>query len=256
MQINATSFDPSNTSKFYRYEYEETYKIVTPAWSDMNLVLVPPPVPGPLSTYNVTLIPRPNPDSKICYGTKSSDDIILTDTNDKEEDRVDHTVRFISNQDYIISYRYSILVKQYVQNLAAYTYYKTLKELSGSGGNIFSQNQPGFFYGNIKSSVNPDEKVIGFFEVSSVSSKRIFFNYSDLFPGENLPPYKVDCTGTAMNFCFNPNNPDCKGSSIVSALMLDSLLYWMGSTPVYVMVAPECGDCTRFASNIIPPFWE
>jgi hypothetical protein len=57
-----------------------------------------------------------------------------------------------------------------------------LKELSGSDG-ILSQNQPGFFFGNIKSVENPNEKVIGYFEVSSVSSQRIFFNYEDVFPG-------------------------------------------------------------------------
>jgi len=255
VQINASSFDPSNTSKFYRYEYEETYKIVTPAWSDLNLVLIPPPIPGPHSSYGVELVPRPNLDSKICYGTKASDDIILTDTNDKGEDRVDYTVRFISNQNYIISHRYSILVRQYVQNLAAYTYYKTLKQLAGSGGNIFSQNQPGFFYGNIKSATNPDEKVIGFFDVSSVSSKRIFFNYSDLFPGEPLPPYVVECNIQNFNFCFAPTN-ECSGGALVSGLLMNSFLYFSGSHPLYSMVAPECGDCTRFASNVIPPFWE
>jgi len=75
--------------------------------------------------------------------------------------------------------RYSIFVKQYVQNFAAHTFYQTLKDISGSES-ILSQTQPGFFAGNIKSDDNPNEKVIGFFDVSSVSNKRIFFNFSDL----------------------------------------------------------------------------
>ena len=32
VQIRVTNYDPSNTSKYYRYEYEETYKIVAPVW--------------------------------------------------------------------------------------------------------------------------------------------------------------------------------------------------------------------------------
>jgi hypothetical protein len=30
VEIIVTSFDPTNTSKYYRYEYEETYKIIAP----------------------------------------------------------------------------------------------------------------------------------------------------------------------------------------------------------------------------------
>ena len=253
--INVKSFDPSNSSKYYRYEYEETYQVIAPAWSDMTLLLIPPPTPGPFSGYNVQLIPREDLDTKICYPTKKSEDIILANTSLQTEDRLDYTVRFISDQDYIISHRYSILVHQYVQNLAAYTFYKTLKEISGSGGNILSQNQPGFFYGNIKSATNPDKKVIGFFDVSSVSSKRIFFNYADLFPNKPLPPYVTDCVSQHFTFCFGPSET-CNGSALVSALLTDSLLFFNGSHPNYNMVPTACGDCTILGSNIIPPFWE
>ncbi|MFT3793368.1 DUF4249 domain-containing protein [Flavobacterium sp.] len=256
VEIRTNSFDPNNTSKYYRYEYEETYKIIAPTWSEFSLVLVPPPTPGPPSTYGVTIVPRENLDTKICYSTKKSDDIILTSTNELSEDRVDFPVRFISDQSYIISHRYSILVRQYVQNLAAYTFYKTLKEVSSSGGNILSQNQPGFFYGNLKSVDNPDEKIIGFFEVASVSSKRIFFNYADLFPGEDLPPYVVECGTSTYLFCFGPGNPQCRGAAVVSGLQTQSLIYVSGDEPSYVMSAAPCGDCTLFSSNVIPPFWE
>ena len=215
--INVKSFDPSNSSKYYRYEYEETYKVIAPTWTDFSLVLIPPPTPGPLSSYSVEVTPRADLNTRVCYATKESDDIIQTNTSLQNEDKLDYTVRFISDQSYIISHRYSILVRQYVQNLASYTFYKTLKEISGTGGNILSQNQPGFFYGNVKSASNPDKKVIGFFDVSSVSSKRIFFNYTDLYPNRPLPPYKTDCTLVNFNFCFGPSET-CNGGALVSAL--------------------------------------
>lgn len=253
--INAKSFDPTHASNYYRYEYEETYKIIAPAWNSQSLILIPPPVPGNFSTYQVQLVPNENLDTRICYTTKKSNTVIVTDTKTQNEDRVDYTIRFISDEDYIISHRYSILVHQYVQNLAAYTFYKTLKDISGSGEGILSQNQPGFFYGNLKSTNNPEKKVIGFFDVSSVSSKRIFFNYSDLFPGEDLPPYVVNCEGKSYMFCFGPSE-FCNGNALVSGLLMNTLLYMDGINPSFVMVPSECGDCTRFSSNVIPPFWE
>lgn len=138
------------------------------------------------------------------------------------EDRVNYQIRFLNDDSYLITNRYSILVKQYVQNLAAYTYYQTLKKLSGSES-ILSQNQPGFFSGNIKSTQNPSEKVIGFFDVSSVSSQRIFFNYSDIFPGEISYSFPFSCPPITdenlynyeFNFCFDPAPADCDGPLMI-----------------------------------------
>ena len=37
VDITANSFDPTNTSKYYRYEYEETYKVIVPFWAPDSL---------------------------------------------------------------------------------------------------------------------------------------------------------------------------------------------------------------------------
>lgn len=243
VQINVNSYDPSATSKYYKYEYEETYKIIAPKW-----VLNKAVVTGP---KEVSLFPRTT-EAKTCYSTKTNADVIITTTAGLNEDRINFPVRFISNQNYIISHRYSILVRQYVESLAAYTFYKTLKQLSATGS-ILSQNQPGFFYGNIKSVENPDEKIIGFFEVSSVSSKRIFFNYADLFPNEALPPYYTKCDELVLNFCFI--SPGCSGDQIIEGLNDNTLVHFYRDGNVYHMYTAPCGDCTTFSSNIIPSFW-
>jgi hypothetical protein len=125
----------------------------------------------------IALVPSPL-DIQICYGSKKSVDIIQTSTTNLQEDRVNFPVRFISDQSYIISHRYSILVRQYVQSIEAFTFYKTLKEISSSSS-VLSPKQPGFVNGNIKCVTDTESKVIGFFDVSSVSSKRMFFNYAD-----------------------------------------------------------------------------
>jgi len=248
VEINVNSYDPTNSSKYYRYEYDETYKIIAPYWNASRAI-----VTGTSGDYEIRIIPREQ-ETRTCYSTKKSTDVLLVNTNELNEDRVIFPIRFISSKNYIITHRYSILVTQYIQNLASYTYYKTLKKISGSDG-ILSQTQPGFFYGNIKSNDYPNEKVIGYFEVSSVSQKRIFFNFSDLFPDENPPPYFTKCELKSFGFCFDYAIPECDGYNLISAIQTNSLVYYSGLNDHYDMVIPPCGDCTSFSSNIKPPFW-
>lgn len=256
--IVVNSYDPQANSKYYRYEYEETYKIIAPEWNLEKAILLPPREGS--DHEDIGVAPRDPGETKTCYSTVNSIDIIQTSTVGLNEDRVNFPVRFISNKNPIIMHRYSILVRQYVQSLAAHTFYKTSKQLSGNGS-ILSQTQPGFFYGNLKCDTNPNEKVIGLFEVTSVSSKRVFFNFTDLFPNDPTPPYFTNCELKLYGFCFIPENPECKGSALISAIRGNDLLYaghyynFEGGYDVYQMVPPICGDCTKFSSNIIPSFW-
>ncbi len=244
--IRVNSFDPTATSTYYRYEYEETYKVIAPKWLPIKLVWND----GPAFEAN-------SKSTQTCYGSKKSIGLMLVNTNKLKEDRVDYLIRFISDQDYIITHRYSILVRQYVESLGAYTYYNTLNKTAVSGGTITSPTQPGLLLGNLRST-NGDSKITGYFDVCSVSTERIYFNYSDLFPGKFPPPYAVDCT----QFCYDkePNNPvPCTHCChYLEDLPSGNIAYYSGdgtkTLETYWVDAP-CGDCTKIASNIKPPFW-
>lgn len=260
--IFAKSFDASNTSKYYRFEYEETHQVIAPRWINgeaiVTLADMLPPYPAALNIFARTT------EARVCYSNQKSDKIILTSTNDLAEDRIDFPVRFIKSNDYFIANRYTILVRQYVQNLAAYTYYKTLRDLSSSNG-ILSQSQPGFFFGNLKSESDPLEKVIGFFDVASVSSKRLFFNYRDIFPGQFEPAYPFKCPDIDDNnrneyvqkFCFTAslNGPSCFGLNILNDIYYKRRVYFENDGDKYTLYPIQCGDCTSFSSNIKPSFW-
>jgi len=248
VNIRVSSYDPTNTAKYYRYEYEETYKIIAPEWRLRKAIVI-----DGINGGDPTLETIPNsPDTKVCYTTKKNTEIILTSTAELKENRIDFPVRFISNQNYIISHRYSILVKQYIENLASYTYYKTLKKIAGSG-TLLSPLQPGILYGNLKSTNNSNAKIIGYFDVASVSSKRIYFNYEDLFPGEALPPYYVKCDQQDVLFCFGPE--PCLGPALVYAFSMNTMTYSYHDGILYHIYPAPCGDCTTFSSNIKPLFW-
>jgi hypothetical protein len=246
MSFNVDSFDPKKSANYYRYEYEEAYNIIAPNWVSIDFVLNagPEPVLGIRSE-----------DQKTCYKTSASKSIIQTSTVNLNEDRVSKfAVRTIASDDPIISHRYSILVKQFVQSAEAYTYFNILDQLSGTG-NLFSTLQPGFIPGNIRSAENSDEKVIGFFELTTVSEKRIFVNYRDLFPTENRPPYFTPCSITAPLLEDNGATPlrDAIESGWVKYLSSNSPSEFEGP---YRVVPTPCGDCRVIGSNEKPEFWE
>ena len=255
MFIYVDSYDPSGQSKYYRYEYEETYKIIAPYWSPADLKVI-----SGLPIPEFEIVAR-DQEEQICYGTQVSNGIILETTTEYNEDRVSKfPVRFIDRNNYILSHRYSILVKQYVQTRAAYAYYETLESLSGSES-LFSQLQTGFLEGNIHSQSDKGENVIGFFQVSTVSEKRLFFNFNDFFPGERLPDYVVDCTLVAPIVVDEGG-----GSPLLNAMEFDLIRFYeeydtannplnFGSYGPYLMVATPCGDCTAIGSNVVPDFW-
>ena len=165
-------------------------------------------------------------------------------------------VRFIERDNYILTHRYSIVVKQFLVSPETYAYYDVLKKLSQSETNAFSENQPGFLPSNIFSTNNSGENIAGYFEVSSVDEKRIFFNYEDFFMGEDPPPYYSDCLITA------PTDEGEYGKRLLLNLLYrDALRYYglnfsktYGPGP-YEMVPPACGDCTVLGSNIVPDYW-
>lgn len=242
ISIYMDSYDTSENSRYYRYEYEETYKIVAPYWSAYDLVSAPNKEDG------VSLVLKTK-EERVCYNTVKFNEIILKNTNKYGENIIEpFLVRFISRDNYIISHRYSMLVKQYALSREAYNFYETLKDFSESGS-IFSENQPGFIYGNIVSEDDPEEKVIGFFDVSMVFSKRVYFNFYDFYLGE-MRSYPSSCLITSP--------PE---SSLWSLMNSGTVKFQNeneggeGDGPYY-LVPLICGDCTVLGTNIVPDFWE
>lgn len=251
ISIIAESYDASRNSNFYRYEYEETYKIVAPFWSSQETEIILRTFPFKVGLTNKTK------EDRNCYKTEKSEHIILTETATLSEDRVNFSVNFLEKSDFKITNRYSILVKQHIQSREAYTFYKILNNLSSSES-LFSQMQPGTLIGNIVSNDNVNENVLGFFEITSVSSKRIFFNYSDFYQGE-LPEYIEKCEVIAPTL---RRPKDIESSPLIEILDKGKYIYYMDNPKTethlkgpYLLVSKACGNCTELSSNIKPNFW-
>lgn len=240
--ILVDSFDPTGNSANYLYQYEETYKVIAPDWAPLDYV-----IQNLDGTEILELLPR-SLDEQTCYRTVVSSSIILANTSNLSEDRIsDYMVRFIDSNNYILSHRYSILLKQFVLSNAAYTFYERLN-LFSENESLFSENQPGFLEGNILSE-DSREKVLGFFSISSVSEERIFFDYEDFFPDERLPEYVDPCRPSGIN------------AGLLEQVRANVVKYFgiiednVTGEVKNAVVPRVCGDCTVLGSSEIPEFW-
>lgn len=231
---------------YFRYEYEEDFKIQSPMIANYNLEIV---------DGEIAKVPKVK-EEYTCYGQDASIDINIVNTSSFNRNRVGgHVIKFLDRGDPKIAHRYSMLVRQFVISQQAYAYYNILKELSQSES-LFSQNQPGFLKGNIFSLSNPDESVIGFFSVASETSKRTFFTFEDFFdPMEGKGSLAKNCD------IQRPEVP-----KLIELIKIGSVKFLEpiqapaepddeGSGP-YRVVPTRCMDCTVYGTNEVPEFWE
>ncbi len=272
VQFYIDSENQDNSTGYFRYEYEETYQVVAPFYYPFTALLtdyfdafndVPGPIPNLEAFYNVTIVPR-SQEEGICYSSNQQKGIIVTTTNNLTNDNVvKFPIRFINKENAVLRDRYSIKVRQYGQSIESYTYYETLDNL-GNVDNILSQSQPGFVFGNINSLSNPSINVIGFFDVSSISEKRIFVDYADFDIPQ--PDYLYECDVRILEFNDNTVNDGDRNERIAIYVLLTRFMdensnYEIAAPPTpntngtWTLVNPECGNCTSVSSNIRPDFW-
>lgn len=244
------SANSSREGLYFRYEYEETFKVVAPFWNDKLLKITNPDFPFAFEVVDDVN----NLHKQVCFKTQNSSTIILAETGTFGEE-ANKSVRFIERDDYIISHRYSLLVKQYVQSANSYNYYRVLSKISTSQ-DLFSQSQPGKLESNIKAE-GTATSVVGVFEVSSVSEKRIYINFTDFFP-DTVIGYAVDCEFSSPTINLGLSQVD---SFLIMVLEGGFYIYYMenGSTSdhmgPYNLVTTACGDCSVIANSEKPDYW-
>ncbi len=247
------TYDPSGVSKFYRFKYIETYKIIAPFWRPEDVIVLINVEDTRCGTFG--FVPRPL-SQQTCYATQRSNTIILANTTSLEGDKLSRfPVRFINKSDFIITHRYTALVKQFVISEEAYNFLRILDDLSSSES-LFSQIQVGFIPGNIISESNPNEKVVGFFDVSFVSEKRVFFNFEDLFNGEPPPLFIFPCETLA------PLEATLSGCPLRAAVFSGRWKFLdinKDSDPEdpspFILITSVCGDCRELGDVEPPDFW-
>ncbi|WP_055445642.1 DUF4249 domain-containing protein [Lacinutrix mariniflava] len=265
VQIFVDSENSNPNTQYFRYDFEETYKIVAPHDYPVGVNFynyeTSPSLCRPVY-YDIDFFDKTQEES-ICYSSRRNTEIIQASSINLSQNTISRLpIRFITEDALddvidtsILRDRYSIKVRQYIQNLEAYNYYKLIATL-GNTESVLSQNQPGFVVGNLNSLNN---KVVGYFEVASVAEQRIFFNFNDV--NIPYPRYLYECDYRELDYNDNSNG-DCDGDPNDRNLLYIyvtsenyELTNYLPGTVTYSIAKEECVNCTTIGTNIQPDFW-
>ncbi|MBN8865019.1 MAG: DUF4249 domain-containing protein [Sphingobacteriales bacterium] len=237
VDIKVNSHDDANKTKYYRWEYDETWEIRTYFFSKYIY-----------ENRRVRERVMPAEDVSTCWRNRSSTNILVGTTTRLESDVISKMpVTSFSNGDDRIGVRYSILVRQYALDKDAYEFYDLLRKNTESIGTIFDA-QPSEVKGNITCLTDPSVPVIGYVTASSIEEKRIFISASQV-PDWRFPQICEVQTVTPDSVVYyfeilgySPFEADIPPGTIVPKA-------YFGSYGV-------CVDCTkRNGTRTRPSFW-
>jgi hypothetical protein len=160
------------------------------------------------------------------------------------------------------------LVRQYGLSKDAYDFWQNLQKNTQQLGSIFDA-QPSQINGNIHSTSNADEPVIGYVSVGNYTTKRFFIDQHNLPPWIDIPSAPTGCPAHGylfkyidpvsgllfnqvdayLNYNKSPSATEIPIEGIYNKLTHERL----GFTASY----PECVDCRlAHGTNKQPDFWK
>jgi hypothetical protein len=238
VRIFVNTHNPEGNTRYYRWEYDETWELQSSYYSYYKMVSGSP-------------MERQLPEDQVftCWRHFRSSELLLASTTQLSDDVVfeKFLLRIPEGSDKL-SQRYSVLVRQFALTKEAYEFYQLIKKNTESLGSIFDP-QPSEITGNIKSLSDPAEKVIGFVTAAAAQEARLFIRRSQ------VPQWTF-----RMN-CYEeitvPNNRDSIEKYFTANTFLPYSALKIGFRVIeYYGARGPCTDCTlRGGSTEKPWFW-
>lgn len=233
--IYANTHDPLNNTRYYWWDFEETWQYRTPN----------------ASIYGVNngriYVRPPEEQTQDCWTTGNSKGILIGTSSLLTDDVISmQPLLTIGNKDSKIYVRYSILVSQYGMTAEAYDYWKKIKNNSQQLGTLFDE-QPSQLRGNMYSVSDPGEPVIGFIGAAKQQQQRVFIQHDQLADW-GFDPF----TGYICAPLIVAQNPDPYEYNYD----VPGYVPWYFVTGGLYLITRECVDCTlRGGTNQRPSFW-
>ncbi|MGZ3810729.1 MAG: DUF4249 domain-containing protein [Mucilaginibacter sp.] len=174
LSVFTAAHDPSNSTRYYRWDYTETYIYESGLTSYYKFEN------NHYYETEKSIFRKPAELINTCYDTDTSTTVILNSSAKLAQDVINvNAITQVSASSEKVLHRYSILVKQYALTRGAFDFWTLLKTNTEKLGGIFDA-QPTQLNGNIHCITTPSEPVIGYISVCTVSQKRIFIDRTDL----------------------------------------------------------------------------
>ncbi|MEQ8532326.1 MAG: DUF4249 domain-containing protein, partial [Imperialibacter sp.] len=171
--IFVDTHDYTNSTKYYRWEWEEDWEIRVPYPNTYDWI-----------TYEDGKFGFPKENGNqigLCYSHQVGRNIHIATTNQLSSDQISKfELNYVTTRDgYKLRSLYSILVRQYVLDEEAFLYWSELEKTSETLGTLFDP-QPYELRGNVFNTDDPDETVLGYFGASTVEEKRLYITREQL----------------------------------------------------------------------------
>ncbi len=221
--------------QYFRYEWEEGYKIATP-------------YPARYRVNEDSTLEYMDTSLGICYQERFSNELFYSTTNTSTANQIiEFPIRFISEEQQQLRTRYALLVKQFAISESAYLFYKQLNENNQSGGSLFDQ-QSGTVIGNITSIDNPNQNILGYFEAAGVAEKRSYFKPGD-FEEFDFPRYPYNCPYSEII----ETTSDSAGYFVEQGANVFLYDPFLDQVSIHTR---SCTDCSFYATLTPPTYWE
>ena len=248
VQLYMNTHDPQNNSRFYQWEYTETWQFRSAFGSTIKYFIIPGSPGG--NFYSVGFRNQSDYDSAhqilMCWRTNLSSNLVLGSTEKLNNDVVFLPLTFIPPGAQRLSILYSIDVKQHTWTKAGYDFLQRMKKNTEATGSVFDA-QPSELNGNLRCISNPDEPVIGYFNISFLQEKRIFISRSDLTDWN----YNSGCIQIELDNKSDVIAANGQGLMPTTPAKLDPF----GGIISFYVSEPICVDCTLTGSRKKPSFW-
>lgn len=167
VNVLVSTEDPTQMSRYYRWEYEETWRYGAAFVSSIIL------------DNNEVRYRNLDELIHLCYQSERSSAILIATSKDLAVDAIHRfPVLLIPNLSEKLSHRYSVLVRQIPVTESAFRYWEQVRESSENLGDLFAP-LPSDIQSNFACVTDPNRSVIGWAEVAKVSEKRIFIDRND-----------------------------------------------------------------------------
>jgi hypothetical protein len=253
-ELEGISFyaDGSVTNKencFVRWDFTEAWKTSVPYFPEFSFS----------APNTFTPVPEKN---KYCWKNAISSNILIHSFQDQATPEVKEKEIgfFVPDESDRFNERYSILVNQYAITREEYDFWNRLKQTNEDPGGIF-ERQPYSISGNIKNLKNPKDPVLGYFQVASVSSMRLYVNYYQVV-NLKLPLSYPYCDIRTIQI-----GDSTETGKVTTLTEIYSYLTKHDSTmlrPYYnnfgllrgmIITSRKCADCSTSGNPVKPSFW-
>ena len=226
--IEVTTHNAQTEKLYCKWSYSENW--------ESDAVFVPDLEYNPSNNYFINLTPQEINERVYCFSEAISNKVSIASTEKLAENLIfKHNLIQIPNTDTRVKGLYCVNVTQKVLDKNAYQYWEVLKRNMGETGGIFSA-QPSELKGNISSTTNPSEVVIGYISVSTTSSMRKFIDWKD------VKFFKTDCKYLMVLDNYYYYKQDFRPAFRVE----DVGIYWSKT---------KCLDCRSYSNSTRPDFW-